>query len=175
MALSHHEYDSVTDALSDYHLILPDLHCDALDTTRGIDPFDISRAADLIPHLIRTKARNHHAHGVSLGAHAAIATAAKYGDVTRSIFISGYNSFQPPTWAKSVIPYLAHGVVKLEGVAGGSAAPTLKPVKQVDDVIFEQRTSGEAFNKGHIMERLFATAVLRWIEERPLPDGFEEC
>ncbi|WWC64957.1 uncharacterized protein I303_107571 [Kwoniella dejecticola CBS 10117] len=162
---SHHEYSGVIESkiLSKYHLILPDLHSDGLDISKGIDPFEISRVASLVSHLIRQRAKGGKAHlvGVSLGAHVVVATAAHAPDVIHghSIFISGYNRFQPPPPVKLVAPYIFYGMSKLEDVLfksnrtksgetnDGSQAPsgicTMKLVREIGGAVFGHSNSGE--------------------------------
>ncbi|WWC72814.1 uncharacterized protein I206_106778 [Kwoniella pini CBS 10737] len=162
---SHHEYEGViaSNILNEYHLLLPDLHSDGLDTSKGIDPFELSRVADLIFHLIKHRGKNGKAHlvGVSLGAHAVIATAAMHPEIVEghSIFISGYNRFQPPRYIKPAAPYIFFGLSKLESlwpnssrvdqvIDDGSQPPrgicTMKLVREIDGAIFGHSNSGES-------------------------------
>ncbi|WWC92581.1 uncharacterized protein L201_007540 [Kwoniella dendrophila CBS 6074] len=181
---SHHEYAGVISSslLEDYHLILPDLHSDGRDITKGIKPFEILRVAELVGHLIKRKAKNGgkaHLVGVSLGAHIVIATAALYPEITKDhcIFISGYNRFQPPSIFKPIIPYAYAGLVKIgntwpfrsttptdnvphEDVPDDGNLPppdevaNMEILRHVVDTIFDTSNSGESLLKEQgIVER----------------------
>lgn len=117
---SHHEYRGVLDSgkLSAYHLILPDLHSDGIDASRGIEPFEMSRVAALIAHLIRTKSKDGRGHlaGVSLGAHAVIATVVELPSIVSSAFVSGYNRFSPSPRAEPILSAGFYCLMKIQGL-----------------------------------------------------------
>ncbi|KAJ6021247.1 hypothetical protein N7540_006751 [Penicillium herquei] len=107
-------WDLVIPHLSQYHILAPDLPGHGKSSDKE---FSIQNATTIITQLIRSHAKDSHAHivGHSLGARVAIHIAETNPSLVDSVFISGYGSL-PQTALTPYIPYAVWMTQRLENL-----------------------------------------------------------